>query len=351
MRVSVIIPSLNPDDKLLRTVEGLAAVGFDDIIVVDDGSDAGHKGPFEELSGRTDVTVLRHEVNRGKGRALKTAFEYCLHNRQDSCGVVTADGDNQHTPGDILACAEKMIELGEQIILGVRDFSQPDVPWKSRVGNRITSGVFKLACGMEISDTQTGLRAIPRKYLNTVTQVQGERFEYETEMLLDMRRERIPFTEVKIETVYINENETSHFHPLRDSVLIYRKILNYMLSSLISSLADFLIYGGAVLAIGGLMSREARILTATLTARILSSLLNFMLNKKAVFHSDAPVKRAVLRYYLLCVCQLGTSWLLVWLLSELFAAAAMGEIVLKIPVDVALFFVSYQIQKRWVFQD
>ncbi len=351
MRVSVIIPSLNPDDKLLRTVEGLAAVGFDDIIVVNDGSDAAHEKPFEELSVKCGVTVLRHEVNRGKGRALKTAFEYCLQNRQDSCGVVTADGDNQHTPTDILACAKKMIELGEQIILGVRDFSQPDVPWKSRTGNRITSGVFKLACGMKISDTQTGLRAIPQKYLEVMTEVQGERFEYETEMLLVMQRKRIPFTEVKIETVYINENETSHFHPLRDSVLIYRKILKYMLSSLISSLADFLVYSGVVLVIGGLMSREARIFTATLAARILSSLLNFLLNKKAVFHSDAPVKRAVFRYYLLCVCQLGTSWLLVWLFSELFAAAALGEIFLKIPVDVALFFVSYQIQKRWVFRD
>ena len=173
MRVSVIIPSLNPDDKLLRTVEGLAAVGFDDIIVVNDGSDAVHEKPFEELSVKCGVTVLRHEVNRGKGRALKTAFEYCLQNRQDSCGVVTADGDNQHTPTDILACAKKMIELGEQIILGVRDFSQPDVPWKSRTGNRITSGVFKLACGMKISDTQTGLRAIPQKYLEVMTEVQG----------------------------------------------------------------------------------------------------------------------------------------------------------------------------------
>lgn len=351
MKVSVIIPSLNPDDKLLRTVEGLAAVGFDDIIVVNDGSDAEHKEPFEELSKRDDVTVLTHEANRGKGRALKTAFEYCLKNRQDSCGVVTADGDNQHTPGDILACAEKMIELGEQIILGVRNFSQPDVPWKSRTGNRITSGVFRLACGMEISDTQTGLRAIPGKYLEIMAGVQGERFEYETEMLLVMQRERIPFTEVKINTVYINENETSHFHPLRDSVLIYRKILKYVLSSLISSLADFLVYSGAVLAIGGLMSREARLFTATLAARILSSLLNFMLNKKAVFRSEAPVGRAVLRYYLLCICQLGTSWLLVWLFSELFAAAAVGEIFLKIPVDVVLFFASYQIQKRWVFQD
>lgn len=351
MRVPVIIPSLNPDEKLLRTVEGLVSTGFEDIIVVNDGSDAAHSGIFRELEGFPQVTLLSHEVNRGKGRALKTAFSYCLQNREDICGVVTADGDNQHRPEDILACAEKMAELEDQIVLGVRDFSQPDVPWKSRNGNRITSGVFKLACGMEISDTQTGLRAIPRRYLDTMLAVEGERFEYETEMLLVMQREKIRFTEVRIATVYIDENATSHFHPVRDSFLIYRKILKYTLSSLVCALADFLLYSGMMFAIGQQTSRQVRIFVSILFARSLSALMNFFLNKKAVFRSDVPVRRAAFRYYLLCACQMGMSYLLVYLLSVLFSAAVTGEIFLKLPVEVALFFISYQIQKRWVFRN
>lgn len=351
MQVAVIIPSLNPDEKLLQTVKGLISVGFEDIIVVNDGSDAAHRGIFRELESFKQVAMLEHETNRGKGRALKTAFSYCLQNRKDISGVVTADGDNQHRPEDILACAEKMEELGDQIVLGVRDFSQQDVPWKSRNGNRITSGVFKLACGMEISDTQTGLRAIPRRYLETMLEVEGERFEYETEMLLVMQREKIRFTEVRIATVYIDENATSHFHPVRDSVLIYKKILKYTLSSLICAVADFLLYSGMMFAIGQRTSREARIFLSVLTARSLSALMNFMLNRKAVFKSDAPVKRAAARYYLLCACQMGMTYLLVYLLSVIFSAAVAGEVFLKLPVEVALFFISYQIQKRWVFQN
>lgn len=350
MQVSVIIPSLNPDEKLLQTVKGLISVGFDDIIVVNDGSDAAHKEIFGELKGFSQVVLLEHETNRGKGRALKTAFSYCLQNRKDIYGVVTADGDNQHRPEDILACAEKMRELEDQIVLGVRDFSQPDVPWKSRNGNRITSGVFQLACGIKLSDTQTGLRAIPRRYLEIMLTVEGERFEYETEMLLVMQREKIGFTELKIATVYIDENATSHFHPVRDSILIYKKILKYTLSSLTCAAADFLLYSGMMFAIGQRTSRELRIFFSILVARSLSALMNFLLNRKAVFKSDAPVKRAAVRYYLLCVCQMGMSYLLVYLLSVIFSAAVTGEVFLKLPVEVVLFFISYQIQKRWVFR-
>ena len=179
MKISVVLPSLNPDEKLLMVVDGLIKEGFDDIIIVNDGSDEEHIAPFKQASEYKEVTVLTHEVNKGKGRALKTAFEYCINNRPDIAGVVTVDGDNQHRPQDIKACCEKMKENPKKVILGCRDFSGEEVPWKSRFGNNVTKGVFKFACGIKISDTQTGLRAIPAKYLPLLSGVKGERFEYE----------------------------------------------------------------------------------------------------------------------------------------------------------------------------
>ena len=133
INVTVIIPSLNPDEKLRKTVSDLIAVGFDDIILVNDGS-----APESVQNFPTDVpecTILTHEVNRGKGAAMKTAFRYYLESARKTVGVITVDGDGQHIAEDVLACAREMCAQNA-VILGVRDFSEPQVPPRSRIGNR-----------------------------------------------------------------------------------------------------------------------------------------------------------------------------------------------------------------------
>ena len=229
MNVTIIVPSLDPDEKLLKVVEGLLKEGFRDIILVNDGSGPDHTAPFAEAAKHPEVTVLTHEVNRGKGRAMKTAFSWCIEHRADIDGVVTVDGDNQHLPRDVRRCAEAMLADPEKIWLGVRDFSLEHVPLRSRFGNNLTRGIMRLACGVDVTDTQTGLRAIPAKDLSLMCSIDGERYEYETEMLLSVRKAGVGIGEVVIETVYINENETSHFHPLKDSWKIYKIIFRHML--------------------------------------------------------------------------------------------------------------------------
>ena len=225
-RISVVLPSLDPDAKLLTVIDGLLEYGFTDIVLVNDGSKPENMCYFEKAARHPEIHLLHHEVNRGKGAALKTAFRWILDNRPDSLGVVTVDGDNQHHPEDTRACSLHMAKT-DRIVLGVRDFDQPDVPFKSRNGNKITSLVFKIFVGMTISDTQTGLRAIPKKYLPLLCDISGERFEYETNMLLEMKRSNIPFDEVKIRTVYIEENKSSHFRAVQDSWRIYKLILRH----------------------------------------------------------------------------------------------------------------------------
>ena len=142
MNIRVILPSLNPDEKLMMVVNGLISAGFDDIVIVDDGSDDSHMKPFKEAESYSQVTVLHHEVNRGKGRALKTAFEFCMSNRPDIDGVVTVDGDNQHRPADIKACCEMMIKNPNHVVLGCRDFSGDNIPAKSKFGNKYNGGLL-----------------------------------------------------------------------------------------------------------------------------------------------------------------------------------------------------------------
>lgn len=361
MNVSVILPSLNPDEKLMQVVDGLLAEGFTDIIIVNDGSDEAHMQPFKLASEHSEVTVLTHEVNKGKGRALKTAYEFCLVNRPDIDGVVTVDGDNQHRPKDIKACCERLTENPEAVILGCREFSQKQVPWKSRLGNNFTKGVFRIFCGVKISDTQTGLRAMPYSSLKLMTEISGERFEYETHVLLELKKHKLKCIEVPIETVYIEENASTHFHWLKDSLRVYGVIFRYVIGSAmqflkfsLGSILSFLIDSGLFTLLVWLLAKTSlsewwQTAGATAAARVVSSIFNFIFNRKAVFKSGESTGRTLWKYYVLCVCQMAASAGLVYLLETIIGVGGFWKTLIKVVVDICLFLASYQIQRRWVF--
>ena len=223
--VAVILPSLNPDAKFSRVVDGLVEDGFQHIIIVDDGSDAEHQLWFDRAAGHPQCTVLHHGVNKGKGRALKTAFAHVAEKLPELKGVITIDGDGQHLLPDIIACADRMIENADKVVLGCRDFDQPGVPPRSVAGNKTTNRLFKLFYGITISDTQTGLRAIPQQFLPRFLEMEGERFEYETNMLLQMKKQNIVFLEQPIATVYDPEDYSSHYNAVKDSWRIFKSMM------------------------------------------------------------------------------------------------------------------------------
>ena len=356
-KISVVLPSLDPDEKLHAVIDGLLEYGFSDIILVNDGSKPENLHYFEdEVAAHPDViTLLHHEVNKGKGAALKNAFHWFLKNRPDGIGVVTVDGDNQHHPEDTRACAENMMETGH-LTLGCRDFNQADVPARSSFGNKTTSAIFKIFVGMTISDTQTGLRAISREDLKILVNVRGDRFEYETNMLLAMKEKGIVYDEVKIRTVYIEENKSSHFHPIRDSWRIYKLILAHFFRYTLSSLASAVVDTGTYSLLSGLLknglSGLALTSTAGIGARVISSLLNFFLNKKLVFNSSVSTGKAMLRYYMLAIPQMAAQVLLTQGVYALFGIpdSATGlRTLLYAVVMTALYVLSFMIQQRWVF--
>lgn len=345
--VTVVIPSLDPDEKLAATVDGLIALGFRDVVLVNDGSAPERAAIFPV---RPEVTLLTHEVNCGKGAALKTAFRAILARDEATPGVVTADGDGQHAPEDVLRCARAMTETGK-LVLGVRDFSGRNVPLRSRFGNRTTSLVFRLTAGLKLSDTQTGLRAIPAEYLPALAEVEGDRYEYETNVLLRLKPLGIPYAEVPIRTVYEEDNASSHFRPVRDSLRIYSLILRYAASSLLSSVLDLLLFYLLSL----VLTSPAGTVAATAIARVVSAVFNFTVNKKAVFRSKAPTARASVRYFLLAVAVLLVSAGSVAALSYLFdlttGRVAPLKTLLKFVIDTILFFLNYRLQREWVFAE
>ena len=341
-KLSIIIPSLDPNERLLSVVESVRKEGFTDIILVDDGSKNENKKFFPTGD---DITLLVHPVNKGKGEALKTALKFVIENRPESLGVITCDGDGQHLAKDVRAVGEKMLETGK-FILGVRDFSLPEVPPKSRIGNRLSSLALALCSGSYISDTQTGLRAIPKNLFVPMSLVDGSRFEYETNVLLRLRSMHAQYSEVKIETVYLDENKGTHFHPVKDTLRIFSQIFKYLFSSLAAFITDIVIFS--------ILTKvcSSGVLLSTVAARIISSLVNFILNKKVVFNSTDSVLKSASKYYLLALPVMLISAFGVKSVCILLSVPDNSLIVtaIKIAVDFILFILNYKIQKKWIFK-
>lgn len=348
-QVAVIIPSLRPDEKLLSLLDRLQAAAFQHIIIINDGSESEYKPIFEQAEKMYHCTVLTHPVNRGKGCALKTAFRYLLDHRPDLLGAITVDADGQHRVEDILHCAEMLEENPDKLILGCRDFAAADIPARSRIGNIFTRKVLRILCGIRLTDTQTGLRGIPLSLLEAFIAIPGERFEYEMNMLLRTKKLGIGICEVPIQTIYLEENASSHFNPFVDSLKIYFVFLKFILSSLASFLVDIVLFTVFRLAFQFL---PYCLIISTLAARVISSLFNFTLNKKRVFHSEKPTKVTIVKYFALCVVQVTISALSVNFLSTIPYIAQnniLNPTVVKILIDSCLFVGSYFIQKWWVF--
>lgn len=351
----VLIPSLEPDDKLVPYLKELLHEGFR-VLVVDDGSSEKYQPIFSEAESLEGCWVTHHEVNKGKGEALKTGYRYIKEAEafKDCTQVVTADADGQHILPDVINVAKAACEKPQSLVLGSRDFSLPQVPPKSRFGNRTTSFVFWLLYSRWLPDTQTGLRGFGRQLLDFMIDVEGSRFEYEMNVLIACSRANVPMDVVTIETVYHNENTGTHFHPIRDSIKIYKVILKnffkFMSSSFIATAIDlclcFILFD--VLRNAGLEPESLRITTATVIARLVSASINFTLNKNFVFKLKKHGSRALIRYIILCVCIAALSSAGV---TAFHAGLGLSDKIAKVICDTLLFFLSYRAQRGWVFDD
>lgn len=337
--IVILIPAYNPDQQLLQLVNDLRCSGFDSIIVVNDGSAENCAPVFDALEEKKLCSLLCHAVNLGKGRAIKTGLNYARLAFPDLCGVVTCDADGQHVVRDVVRVATVLQHNPENLVLGVREFDR-NVPLRSRLGNVITRGIFYFLVGKYLSDTQTGLRGIPACFLPTLLRLEGEGYEYEMNMLIATKAQGIHVSEEKIDTVYIENNKSSHFNPLLDSMKIYFLLLRFSFSSLVASMLDFVLFT----------------ISYTLTSNILLSifigrytigpLVNFFVNRNYVFHHRERLRRAIIRYYLFATVMGICSFLLIRVVTEQFPVSV---VIGKIIVETFLFIISFTIQRDYIF--
>lgn len=337
MKIALIVPAYRPTKDMIPMLERFAANPEVAPVVVNDGSGPEYAPIFTAVP--TGCVLLEHEVNRGKGAALKTAMAYILEHMPECDMAVTADADGQHRFEDILRVAKVAGAHPGALVLGSRAFDG-NVPFKSRWGNAITREVFAIASGVKVRDTQTGLRAFDRACMRRFLEIPGERYEYEINMLLYAAREGIAIKEETIETIYIDDNSASSFHPFRDSFKIYACILKFAASSALAFVIDAVMVLLMMRLTGGMIRLSQTV------ARVVSATVNFIVNKKVVYQSRQDWLPELVKYALLAIANLGVNLLLVKPLSDLMA----GRFFLAyLIVQVVMYALNFVLQGKLVY--
>lgn len=372
--IAIVLPAYEPDPAMLSFIQEMQKYLSDalPLLVIDDGSDqAKCAALFDAAAAFPHCSVIRHDVNRGKGAALKTAFAELLDIYKDDpafAGCVTADCDAQHSIADIMQAVELLGSTDDRLILGCRDFTGSDVPWKSRFGNNLTRFVFCRLLHLPVSDTQTGLRGIPVKLMAKCLEIQSNRFEMETEMLLISHKSGCSILEYPIQTIYVDQNSGTHFHPIKDALKIYGVILRFFfgmffrffLSALSSAALDIGLFSllfyvvlpasGEITVVGYVF--DFRVFWACIISRVCSSLWNFFINRKLVFKSASAGRMRILgemaKYYLLAICILTVSWFATDICSSHIPEFWLAPV--KLLIDSLLFAVSYIVQRLIIFK-
>jgi glycosyltransferase involved in cell wall biosynthesis len=335
---AVLIPAYKPGPDLPGLVSDLIRLGVERIVVVDDGSGVWFRARFDEAAAHPQVRICRHAINLGKGAALKTGINAILCDAPDIAVVVTADADGQHAPEDIIAVARAADAHPGALVMGARQFSER-VPFRSRLGNNATKVVLRIVAGQNLSDTQTGLRAIPAHLLPDLLKTPSQGYEFELDMLLLSRNKRLAIVEQPIRTIYLDGNASSHFNPLLDSMRIYFVLLRFALISMFTAVIDNLLFSACYLYTGNK-------LTSQVIGRIGAMTFNFATVKRMVFNSRGRVLREFVQYTALVAVSGTISYGLIVLFTT---RLSMGVLKAKLAAEGILFLANFLVQRDIIF--
>jgi putative flippase GtrA len=338
-KIPVIIPSFMPDSRLLDLINDLVSEGIEHIITVRDGCTSDYNHIYDVIKNNPKCILVEHDINKGKGRAIKTGIKTYQENKSFTHGFVLADADGQHLPQDILKVIKKLKENPDALVIGARSFDK-EVPFRSKFGNLFSRYIFSFLLGRKISDTQSGLRGMPHKYLENFYNLEGEKYEFETNVLVETRKSDIEILEVPIATVYLEKNSSSHFNPIIDSIKIYWVLVKYSMSSMASFALD---YGLFLL----LHFVTGNLAISSYCSRAISLSFNYQANKNIVFRYENKSKLLFLRYLLLCLFSITVSYLAVSYLKTM----RVNLLFSKLIVESILFFFNFYIQKKWIFKN
>ncbi len=344
----LVIPALDPDARLIELLCGLYGRWEGGVVVVDDGSPA-RCFPIFKKCRELGCEVVVHPKTRGKGSALKTGIARATELWPLAVGVVTCDCDGRHLPSDVIAVGQAVERDPAALHVGTRDFLHDSVPPKTRAFNAFTRLAIRFFCGVDVRDTQSGLRGMPISFARSLIDEPADGFDFECALLCDAREEKLVFDEVPISYAADKNGTDTHFDPLPDTARILGVMLELFVKCTLTSAGcyaldivlfavleqAFVAAGMDVLAVGA----------ATVAARVVSAGANFAVNRRRVFGADSSAVRvaryAVVATGVMCASAVGTT-----VLSEFLGAPAVTA---KVAVDLVLFFANYKLQHAWVF--
>lgn len=226
--VAAIIPVYNAGDLVASVVRDLQLY-VHRIWLIDDGSTDG----CTEGLDSSITQVVRIEENQGKGLALLHGYARALKDDSVDC-VVALDADGQHDVLDLPRLYDTFKEANADFLIGARDFNMGLVPFRSRIGNKVTRMISRALLGTSLNDTQSGYRLVSRRFLSAVLdEIRGGRYETEMEMLALAVYGDFKVVSEPIRTLYDEGNTSSHFHVLRDSSRIFWKLFTLWLKHLV----------------------------------------------------------------------------------------------------------------------
>ncbi len=281
-------------------------------------------------------------MNLGKGAALKNGINLVLNYYPNSKCIITADCDGQHKVEDILNLADKFLSQNDNsnitLALGVREFSQ-EIPLRSKVGNKITRCVFRMLFGKKLCDTQTGLRAFSLDFAKNILAIPYNGYEFEMSMLVEACNAGLEILQVPIKTIYINDNASSHFNPLLDSLSIYAVLFRHIGNSLITALIDFIVFAF-------MFSLGQSLLVCMISGRVVAGSFNFIVGKTLVFKTKQNLTFEITSYVALTIVLMILSMRLISFLSYW---SGISEIAIKPFCELAIFAISFLVQRFFIF--
>ena len=269
----VIIPAYEPDSELIALSKELSEDGFS-ILIVDDGSGEKYENVFSAC--KQYATILTHEKNRGKGAALKTAMRHIRDNIPECKHFITCDADGQHRPSDVLRVRDRLYK-GDKFVLTVRE-RKGKIPFRSKFGNDLSRVVYALLTSRYLSDNQSGLRGFSRDHIEWLCEVERDNYDYEMNVLYYASKKGVRISTIPIDAIYIGNNESSHFNPIKDTVRIYKSLFSLARASFIAfAVVEVLIL------LASIFWGYKHLVFSLPTAAAIAYLVSIILNKYVIF--------------------------------------------------------------------
>lgn len=272
---AILIPAYEPDEELILLTKKLKTAGYV-IVVVNDGSGQGYQKIFDAVKDYAHIVV--HEKNRGKGAALKTGMRYIRDHLPEVENFITCDADGQHRVEDVIRVTEQL-QAGHKFVLSMRRLRK-DIPLRSWIGNVLSRVVYALLTKRYLSDNQSGLRGFHRSHIDWMLQVEKNNYDYEMNVLYYASKKSIRICTILIDAIYINNNQSSHFQPVKDTVRIYKSLFK---------LASGLLWGFLMtqicIIVASCVFGYKHLLITIPTAAALSYLVNIVVCKYFVFRN------------------------------------------------------------------